>query len=155
MFGARTHRVSAPLEGDPDAAFDVARTALLALGFEILRESEDALHARGPGKQSNQQPPLLGVSEFHAAVGRRAVEVAATLGGVARMKAFVCLFPPGLLALLALTFLAVGMQPSWSLALFALPWLAFSPWIASGLERRTTEAVDRLTRGMARARRRR
>jgi hypothetical protein len=46
--------------------------------------------------QSNQQPALLGASDFAIEIGATSVSTTATLGGVARMNAFIYLFPPGL-----------------------------------------------------------
>ena len=41
MFDPNEHEYSVPFNGDPDRALDVARTALLALGFEIVLDSAE------------------------------------------------------------------------------------------------------------------
>lgn len=149
MFDPKVHEVSTPLAGDPAAALDVARIALLSLGFEILADSEAELCARGPGMQSNRQPALLGASELSLRVTSSDVAARATLGGVAAMKAFLFLFPPGLALALALLFGLLGMQNWWVAGAAVAPWLLLSPWMAALIEFRTTRAVDRLVRGMA------
>ena len=152
MFDPKVHEYSAPLRGDAVAALDVARTALLSPGFEILTESEAELCARGPGMHSNREPALLGASELRIRVTSSMIPARATLGGVATMRAFLFLFPPGLALSLALIFALSGMG-MWWVSLFAVaPWLLLSPWMASLIERRTTRAVDRLVSGMAGAR---
>ena len=152
MFGPKPHQCRAPLTGNARDAMDVARTTLLALGFEILSETETELCARGPGMNSSREPALVGASELELRVTPSHVDARATLGGVATMKAFLYLFPPGLALSLALVFALCGIG-SWWICLFSVaPWLFFSPWIASAIERRTASAVDRLVRGMAGAR---
>ena len=79
----------------------------------------------------------------------------ATLGSVAKIKAFLFLFPPGLALFLGLTFALFGDGDWWISVAWAVPWLVFAPWMAWAPERRTTRAVDRLVGGMARARARR
>ena len=136
MFDPTVHEVSAPLRGDAAAALDVARIALLSLGFEIVSETDVELFARGPGMQSNREPALLGASELRLEVTSSKVAAQATLGGVATMKAFVFLFPPGLALSLALVFAFFGMG-KWRVALaWAAPWLLISPWMASRNSRR-------------------
>ncbi|MEE8581213.1 MAG: hypothetical protein V3T33_06450 [Myxococcota bacterium] len=39
MFDAKVHEAMAPWVGDAAAAFDLARTALVSQGFEVLEES--------------------------------------------------------------------------------------------------------------------
>ena len=130
---------------------DVGRIALLSQGFEIVSDTGSELHAHGPGMHSNQQPPLMGVTDFIIQVGSSTVTTTATLGGVARMKAFLYLFPLGLALLLGIFGAISEMEKSWGALLFALPWLFLSPWLAISLENKTIEAVDALTRGMAHA----
>ncbi|MBW2268061.1 MAG: hypothetical protein JRH16_05760 [Deltaproteobacteria bacterium] len=149
MFDARVHECSAPLLGGASAALDVARTALLSLGFEIVAESESQLSARGPGLHSNHQPALLGASELSFQVTPASVDARATLGGVATLKAFLYVFPPGLALVLMLGFAAMGMGVLWQTALAVAPWLVLSPWLAASIERKTTQAVERLVHGMA------
>lgn len=152
MFEAKVHEISVPLGGDPAAALDVARIALLSLGFEILADSEAELCARGPGMQSNRQPALLGATELSLHVTSSSVDARATLGGVSSMKAFLFLFPPGLALGLAIVFALLEMPEWWVAALSVAPWLVLSPWIASLVERRAIQAVDHLVSGMAGAR---
>ena len=145
LLGAKVHESGATLRGDARAAFDVARTALLALGFDIVRESDTELVARGPGLHSNREPALLGATELHFRIASEQLAARATLGGVARMKTFLYLFPVGLALLMA----ALGGGSSLrAIVIWLLPWLVLSPWMALALERKTTQAVDRLVAGM-------
>jgi len=77
--------------------------------------------------------------------------VTATLGGVATMKTFVYLFPPGLVVGLFAIFRLTGMSVPWLLLLAAAPWVFIAPFMAGRMERGTIRAVERLTRGMAQA----
>ena len=129
----------------------VGRTALLSQGFEIVSDTGSELHARGPGMHSNQQPALMGATEFIIQVGASTLAATATLGGVARMKAFVYLFPPGLVFLLALGSVFAGEPQIWIALILGLPWIFIAPLIGKSLERTTTRAIDGLIRGMAQA----
>jgi hypothetical protein len=152
MFDPKVHECSHPLRGSAEAALDVARTALLALGFEIVAEDAGQLHALGPGLQSNRQPALLGASELHIRLDRTRVSARATLGGVATLRAFLFVFPPALALLISAIGLLSGVDVGWTALLSVSPWLVLSPWLAAALERHTMRAVDRLIHGMAGAR---
>jgi hypothetical protein len=149
VFEAKLYEYSAPFRGDPGAAFTLAKTALLALGFEILPGSSAELRAEGPGMRSTQQSALLGVSEFRFQIAASTLTASATLGGVASMRAFVTLFPPGLILSLVVLFAVLGHGISYLGLWLAVPWLVISPLMAVLIERRTTRAVDRLARSMA------
>ncbi len=148
-FEAKVYEFSNPFRGDPDTAFTLAKTALLALGFEILPGSNAELRAEGPGMRSTQQSALLGVSRFRFQVAASTLTASATLGGVASMKAFVTLFPPGLILSLVVLFAVLGQGISYLGLWLAAPWLVISPLMAALIERRTTRAVDRVARSMA------
>jgi hypothetical protein len=148
VFDATDHEYEIPFSGDPAAAFDVARTALLGLGFEIVDQSSRELRATGPGMRSTSQPPLCGASEITFLAGTSTIIARARLGGVRNMKMFLWLFPPGLgLALMAL-FSLMGRPFSWTPLLAVSPWLVLSPFLSSRIEQRTTKAVDGLARSM-------
>lgn len=152
MLGVSTHNYSVPFRGDPAKALDVARNALLSLGFEVVKETPSELVAEGPGMHSNQQPALVGVSDIHLRVSGSEISAEAVLGGAATMKRFVILFPPGLVAFLLLFFhfMPEGGIPL-SYLLWILPWFAIAPFLGSAMERGTIRAVERLLRGMVRA----
>ena len=149
VFEAKLYEYSTSFRGDPDAAFSLAKAALLALGFEILPGSSAELRAEGPGMRSTRQSALLGVSKFRFQIAASTLTASATLGGVATMKAFVTLFPPGLILSLVVLFAALGHGISYLGLWLAAPWLVISPLMAALIERRTTRAVDRLARSMA------
>ena len=151
MFKAKVHRYSTEFSGDANAAMDIGRIALLSQGFEIISDTGSELHARGPGMHSNQQPPLMGATDFIIQIGASTVATTATLGGVARMKAFLYLFPPGLALLLGIFGGFAVMEKFWYVLLFVVPWLFFSPLMAIAMEKQTIESVNSLTRGMAQA----
>jgi len=149
VFEAKVYEYSTPFRGDPDAAFTLAKAALLAQGFEILPGSSAELRAEGPGMRSTRQSALLGVSEFRFQIAASTLTASATLGGVATMRAFVTLFPPGLILSLVVLFAVLGRGISYLGLCLIVPWLVVSPLMATLIERRTTRAVDRLTRSMA------
>lgn len=151
MFTPKEHCYSAQFSGNPAAAFGIARTTLLALGFDIFVDSDDEMQAAGPGMHNNQQPPLVGVSTLKLNISSARISAEAILGGVAKMKAFVYLFPPGLMLLLLMTWALAGMSVPWWPALSVLPWFLISPLIARSLERKTITAVDSLVRSMSQA----
>jgi len=149
VFEAKVYEYSASFRGNTDAAFTLAKTALLSQGFEILPGSSAELRAEGPGMRSTHQGALLGVSEFRFQIAASRLTVSATLGGVATMKAFVTFFPTGLILSLVVLLAVLGHGISYLGLWLAAPWLAIAPLMAALIERRTTRAVDRLARGMA------
>ena len=149
MFEPKRYEYSTPFRGDPDAALTLAKTALIAQGFEILPGSSAELRAEGPGMRSTRQSALLGVSEFRFQIAASTLTASATLGGVARMKAFVVLFPIGLIFSLVVLFAVLGQGNSYLGLWLTLPWLVVSPLMAALIERRTMRAIDRLARSMA------
>jgi len=151
VFEAKLYEYSTPFRGDPDAAFTLAKTALVSQGFEILSGSSAELRAEGPGMRSTQQSALLGVSEFRFQIAASTLTVSAVLGGVSTMKAFVTFFPPGLVLSLVVLFAVLGHGISYLGLWLAAPWLAISPLMATLIERRTTRTIDRLARSMAAA----
>ena len=100
---------------------------------------------------STHQPPIVGVTELRLVMSSSTISAEAILGGVATMKAFVALFPPGLVLTLWVIFRLVGMQAPWQVLLAGAPWIVLAPLISSMMERRTTRAVEVLVRGMAQA----
>lgn len=151
MFEARIYRFSTELSGDASAAMDVGRIALLSQGFKILSDTGSELHAHGPGMHSNSQPPIVGASDFIIQVGASTAAAIATLGGIARMKIFLYLFPPGLALSLGMFGVFAAIENLWYALLFAAPWLLFAPVMASAMEHKTIQAIDALIRGMAQA----
>jgi len=149
VFEPKRYEFSTAFRGDPDRAFACAREALLAQGFEILPGSSAELRATSPGMRSTRQPALRGASDLRFQLSASTLIVSATLGGVARMKAFVTLFPVGLILSLVALLAALGRGVSYLGLALAVPWLVVSPLMAALIERRTTRAVDRLARRMA------
>ena len=149
VFEPKRYEYSTPFRGDPDVALTLAKTTLLAQGFEIRPGSSAELRAEGPGMRSTRQSALLGVSEFRFQIAAATLTASATLGGVANMRAFVTFFPLGLILSLVVLFAVLGHGISYLGLWLAAPWLVISPLMAALIERRTTRAVDRLARSMA------
>lgn len=151
MFDPEIHEFATPFSGNADAALDLARTALVSQGFEIVANAGSEMRLRGPGMQSNRQSALLGATDVWLQVTGSEIAVRAVLGGVAKMKAFVTLFPPGLILSLLVTFWAIGTAPfnwGWSLLMIG-PWFVISPLMAASMKRNTENAIDGMVRGMA------
>ena len=148
VFSPAEHKFTVLFRGDAQAALSLAQAALVAQGFEILAQSASELCVRGPGLHSTRQSPLLGATELSLHIAASSIEAQAALGGVARMKAFVYLFPPGLGLVLSLPFLLAGL-PNWWVGLLAVaPWLVLSPLMGAMIERRTIRAIEGLVRSM-------
>lgn len=148
MFDTKDHEYSVSFSGDPATAIEVARTALLGQGFEIVDYGRSEVRATGPGISSTEQPALCGVSEITFRISTSAIVVRARLGGVRTMKLFLSFFPPLLGLVLIVVFAASGLPFLWAPLLAVAPWLVLSPIISSWMERRTTKAVERLVRSM-------
>ena len=151
VFDVAEHECELPFSGDPVAALETARTALLGHGFEIVEQARGQLRATGPGMSSTNQPPLYGASEITVFASSSTVAARARLGGVRKMKAFVWLFPPGLGLILTCSFVVAGMPFSWTPLLAVAPWFILAPLVSRWLEKRTTQAVESLARSMVQA----
>lgn len=149
MLRPKLHEYAISFDGNSTDALQIARTALLALGFEVTRNTTTELQAKGPGMHGNQQPPLVGASLLRFDVSPTQISVTAELGGVAQLMTFVYLFPPLLVAgLLSMNaFIDPAISPLH--ALWVVAWAGAAPLIGRGLERKTMRAIDRLVRGMA------
>jgi len=146
-----TYAFSTPFAGNNTDALNIARIALLSLGFEVLSENENELEASGPGMHSNQQPDLLGATHIHFRLTRTEISVDAILGGVDTMKRFVYFFPPGLFISLMIVGSIFGEAIEVYFYLLIIPWIFIARLIGKILEKTTTTAIDRLARGMAQA----
>ena len=146
-----THAYSTPFSGTNAKALNIARVALLSLGFEVLSESDNQLEATGPGMHSNQQPDLLGATHIRFELEGNSINVDAVLGGVDTMKKFVYFFPPGLVISLLVVQGIFGDPIEAYLYLLILPWFFIARLIAKTFEKSTSNAIDRLVRGMAQA----
>jgi hypothetical protein len=137
-----------PYAGDPVEALDVAKSTLLAQGFEIASLSRGELRAIGPGLNSTNQPALLGASEIILVADSSSILARAQLGGARRMKLFLYSIP-AILGVVALALALFGM--SWLFLLLPAIWLVLSPVLSSWVESRTKKAIDGLVRSMAAA----
>lgn len=145
-----------PFTGQRARALDVARSAFVGQGFQIVASSDDELRVTGPGINSTRENPLKGVSEASIIIRSAAIEIKAILGGAQKLKMFLRLFPLGM----ALLFLLVFGVLAWRLPVFRHAWvflipvLALSPWlflaplIARSIEKKTAQAVDTLLSNM-------
>jgi hypothetical protein len=151
MFEPEVHEYRTSFAGDADAALDLARTALVSQGFEITSNGSSEMRLSGPGMRSNRRSALLGATDVWLRITGSEIAVTATLGGVARMKAFVTLFPPGLILSLFVPAWITGTQTlEWPwVAMMIVPWLFISPLMAASMKRSTEKAIDGMVRGMA------
>lgn len=146
-----TYAYSTPFRGNNADALNIARVALLSLGFEVVTESDNELEATGPGMRSNRQPDLLGATYIHFELADNSINVDAVLGGVDTMKKFVYYFPPGLV--ISLLFMqAIFADPvATYYYLLIIPWFFIAHLMGKTFEKSTGNAIDRLVCGMAQA----
>jgi hypothetical protein len=145
-----------PFEGRGSKALDVARSAFVGQGFQIVAGGGDELRVTGPGLSSTRENPLKGVSEASIIIRASAIEFKAILGGAQKLKTFVRVFP----LCMAIFFLSAFGVLAWFLPvfrhwwIFLIPVLALSPWlflapmIGRSIEKRTVQAVDTLLSNM-------
>src|SRR5947208_2192838 len=98
------YNASHPFHGDLDKAFDLATTALAAIGFRLDARTTDSVRLTGPGMNSNRQSPLLGASQIDICFHQGQINLAADLGAAERMIRFVRIFPIALNGGLCLVF---------------------------------------------------
>jgi hypothetical protein len=145
-----------PFIGHGARALDVARSAFVGQGFQIVASSDYELQVTGPGMNSTKENPLRGVSEASIIVRSASIEIKAILGGVRKMKTFLYLFPLGLALFFLMVFgvlaLSVpGLRHPWTFlgpALALSPWVFLAPLMGRSIEKKTTQAVDTLLGNM-------
>ena len=149
------HEQTIPFSGDPARAIEAARLQLSAQGFRIDLPNPTKLVATGPGMHSNQEDPIRGMTQAEIWVDEGRIRLAGELGGVARMKRFLYIFPFALGVGLALVFGVV----SWTVHSFpgyvafipvlpVLPWIVLSPWMVNLMQKRAILAIDTLLHNM-------
>jgi hypothetical protein len=152
------YAASLPFRGDPDKAFRLAESALTALGFRITGRSATSLEVEGPGMFGSRQNDLAGASVIRITNGHGELAMEADLGGVARMKRFLTLFPVGLCLFLTVFFFVLfsilfGPGP-WTMPVLgmtggmAVLWSILGPLIAGTFRRRTVRGLDTLLANM-------
>ena len=150
MFRQIQYRQTVPYSGDGKKCLETARAVLANNNFKIEFLSASELLASGPGMYATKQNPLLGATRVRIVIGESAIELAAELGGVRRMRNFLLVFPPALALLLSGVFLLVSLPPpavaiSW---LAVLPWAALSPLMIRMIRSRTEQALRTLLHNM-------
>jgi len=101
------YNASLPFHGDSDKVFDLAISALAALGFRLTGRTAQSATLVGPAMNSSRQNPLVGASELDLRLTDERLPLKAELGGAERMMKFVRTFPVALNAGLGLVFLVV------------------------------------------------
>jgi len=145
------YKTSVPFAGSADAAIDIARSQFIVHGFKVNQSGPAEITVTGPGMQSTNQNPILGVTQAKISITSGHISVCAELGGVKFMQRFIYIFPPALCAFLGFTMAFFPNTPKHSpliVIAVAAPWLVISPLMAKMIKTRTTKAVDTLVHNM-------
>ncbi len=159
------YATSVPFRGDQDKAFDLAITALTALGFRLDQRTADSARLTGPGMNSSKQSPLVGASKLDLSTRRGELALAAELGGAERLMRFVRVFPIALNVGLGLLFCVIFsvtmgqrvrfwtlMTPVITVVLInAAVWVFLGPWMARLIHQRTCRGLETLLSSMVAA----
>jgi hypothetical protein len=159
------YATAVPFHGDQDKAFDLAITALSALGFRLDHRTADSARLTGPGMNSSRQSPLVGASKLELSARRGELALAAELGGAERLMRFVRIFPIALNVGLGLMFFAIfsvtlgqrvgagaWMTPVVAVVLInAAVWAFLGPWMARLIHQRTCKGLETLLSSMVTA----
>jgi hypothetical protein len=147
-----SYHCSAPLEGDAEAAMELAKIALLGQGFQIQSESSTRILLKGPGMQFTGQAPLGGVSELQLDIVDCEVKASAILDGARNLKRWAWGLPVfigvALIGVLYVSGISLLESVLWGL----LP-VVTSPLMVAWLEQRTKNAVESLLLNVGRAQR--
>jgi type IV secretory pathway TrbD component len=149
---------SLPFRGNREKAFQLAESALAALGFRLKLRTPASLQFVGPGMNSTKQSPLTGASRIDIRAGSSSMDLEAELGGAEFMARFVSYFPLGLcVALAAVLSLVFGIlfgTGMWMVAVAvaaggpAVMWLFLGPVLGRRIRERTCRALDALLESM-------
>jgi hypothetical protein len=149
---------SLPFRGDQAKAFELAASALTALGFRLTERTESSLQFVGPGMNSSRESGLMGATGIRISGDRDQLSLEADLGGMARLSRFAMFFPLGLflaIAIVSAVVLAVLHGPGdWMFAVaapmgvMAIIWSVLGPLMARSFRARTERALDTLLSNM-------
>jgi hypothetical protein len=150
------YSTTVPFAGSGKRALAVAQTTLVSLNFRIVSSSETELRVSGRGINSTRENPLKTVTEATFLVRNAAIEIAAKLGGVEKLRRFLRIFPIALATffLLVWTTIAYFLPDFRHWWIFVIPLAPLSPWIfltpiiSRSFERRSRDAMDSLVGNM-------
>lgn len=156
------YAASRPFQGNLDKAFDLAVTALTALGFHLNQRTASALQMTGPGMNNNRQSPLVGAAQLDISFHQGQLDLTADLAAAQRLIRFVRIFPIALSFVLGLIFLAVfgtifggraaplfWISPVVGVTLLnGAIWAVLGPLIARSIQQRTCRGLDTLLNAM-------
>ena len=153
------YTASVHFTGDPAKAFDLAVSALMALGFRTHASDPAKIDMVGPGLNSTRQSALLGASRIIVNHSDKELVLAAELGGVARLARLITIFPIvltlGLAGILALVFSFLFPVETWIFTVLLvaggnlLLWLILAPIMKRSVLARTCRGLDSLLYNMA------
>ncbi|MBN1436082.1 MAG: hypothetical protein JW936_03315 [Sedimentisphaerales bacterium] len=145
---------SIPFNGSPSDALETARLQFAVHGFQVDQPVPNQLVAVGPGMQSTNQNPILGVSRVTITINPDTIDLQAELAAVRFMQRFIFFLPPALCAFVALILAFIPSLPTYTPILAftpVLPWLITYPLIARRVKYNTTHALDTLLHNLAHA----
>ena len=126
-------------------ALRVIEETLLPNGFHIVKSDASRLELRGPGMWSSKENPIRGATVVSVEARDSVLHLDTSLGGVARLARFACVFPIVLWFVLGLMSAtkaeAGGLLTTKSLYWIGI-WLVVGPALAFWIRRRTIGALD-------------
>jgi hypothetical protein len=140
--------------GDGCSALEVARGALMQVGFEVSPIKDDAFRAEYSGFFDTRRNPLLAASTIVITARGGRLALGADLGGIRKLKKFLFVFIGGMALLFLVGFgaflLPQVLEGRLHPAMFAVPVAPFAPWpvliplILKATRARALKALDTL-----------
>lgn len=129
---------------DPAKALQTLQQIFIHNNFSVKPHGDNGFELIGPGLNSTEQNPLLGISKGACRLQGSTIELVVELGGVQFMKRFVLFFPFGLGILLSAVFLLTmgGWLAVATPILAVSPWLVLSPLMSRWIQKRTESAIE-------------
>ncbi len=113
MFEIPEYSEGFPFDGDPAAALETAKIALLGAEFEIEAMDASRIVAIAPGMSSTKRhPPLRGATRIEIAVSATSIDIQAAFRGVRSMKSFLYILPLAIVLLNTIAFFSIRLATS-------------------------------------------
>lgn len=150
------------MRGDGRRVLDALVIALAPHGFRVERRTESEVELSGPAHIGSSHQALGGASRIVARASSRRLAITAELGGVARMRRFLLVFPVtmcgGLAVVLGTVFAFTFDASQWKfvgsllgtiVGIQSVAWLIVGPLVTRKFESKTRAALDALATSVA------
>jgi hypothetical protein len=150
-----THEASVTYNGDSRRVMQLAAESLTAAGMRIDSKTDSTLEFSGPGLNSTNENPLLGISRARLSATGSTISIRADLGAVQRLFRILLYMIVALdvVACVVLFLVLRGKMATPLVLTIAIapvaPWIVLLPLMSGWMKRRTMRAIETLLNNLS------